>query len=61
MPAYFFVYFRPFLITISGIQNAKRVDDMHGIRTRGRKMVCTDDTTELWRIVSRALILVQKI
>ena len=41
-------YFRPFLITIS-IQIEKSVDGVLGIRTRGRRMVGADETTELWR------------
>ena len=46
-----FVYFRSFLIptTISIIQIEKSVDGVLGIRTRGRRMVDVDDTTELWR------------
>ena len=43
-----FVYFRPFLITIS-IQIEKSVDGVLGIQTRGRRMVDADETTELWR------------
>ena len=42
-----FVYFRSFL-TIS-IQIEKSIDGVLGIRTRGRKMVGADETTELWR------------
>ena len=44
-----FVYFRSFLITISIIQIEKSVDGVLGIRTRGRRMVGADKTTELWR------------
>ena len=40
--------FRSFLITIS-IQIEKSVDGVLGIRTRGRRMVGADETTELWR------------
>ena len=43
-----FVYFRPFLITISIIQIEKSVDGVLGIRTCSRRMVGEDDTTELW-------------
>ena len=43
-----FVYFRSFLVTIS-IQIEKSIDDVLGIRTRGRRMVGVDETTELWR------------
>jgi len=43
-----FVYFHSFLVTIS-IQIEKSVDSVLGIRTRGRRMVDTDETTELWR------------
>ena len=44
-----FVYFCPFLITISIIQIGKSVDGVLGIRTRGRTLVGPDETTELWR------------
>ena len=40
-----FVYFR---VTIS-IQIEKSIDGLLGIRTRGRRMVGADKTTELWR------------
>ena len=43
-----FVYFRSFLVTIS-IQTEKSIDGVLGIRTRGRRMVGADETTELWR------------
>ena len=39
-----FVYF---LITISIIE--KSIDGVLGIRTRSRRMVGADETTELWR------------
>ena len=42
-----FVYFRYFLITISIIE--KSIDGVLGTRTRGRRMVGADETTELWR------------
>ena len=42
-----FVYFRHFLITISIIE--KSIDGVLGIRTRARRMVRADETTELWR------------
>ena len=42
-----FVYFRSFHVTIS-IQIEKRIDGVLGIRTRGRRMVGADETTELW-------------
>ena len=45
----FFDYFRPSLITISIIQIEKSLDGVHGIWTRGRRMVGADKTTELWR------------
>ena len=45
----FFVYFCYFLDTISIIQIEKSVDGVLGIRTRGHRMVGTDETTELWR------------
>ena len=44
-----FVYFRHFLYTISIIQIEKSVDGVLGTRTRGRRMVGADETTELWR------------
>ena len=46
-----FVYFRsfPIPITISIIQIEKSVDGVLRIRTRGRRMVGKDETTELWR------------
>ena len=44
-----FVYFRHFHDTISITQIEKSVDGVLGIRTRGRRMVGTDETTELWR------------
>ena len=43
-----FVYFRSFLVTIS-LQIEKSIDGVLGIRTRGRRMVGADETTELWR------------
>ena len=43
-----FVYFRSFLITIS-ILIEKSVDGVLGIWTRGRRMVGSDKTTELWQ------------
>ena len=46
-PGLFFVYFRPFLITISMIQIEKSIDGAFGIRTHGRRMVGADDTTDL--------------
>ena len=42
-----FVYFPPFLITITIIQIDKRVDGVLGIRTQGRNMVDADETLEL--------------
>ena len=45
MPASF-VYFRPFLITISIIQIEKNVDGVLGIRIRCRRKVGADNTTE---------------
>ena len=43
----FLVYFRSFLVTIS-IQIEKSMEGVLGIRTRGRRMVGADKTTELW-------------
>ena len=48
-PGIFFVYFRAFLITISIKQIENSIDGVLGIRTRSRRMVGADDTTELWR------------
>ena len=48
-PGLFFVYFRPFLITISIIQIEKSVDGVLGIRTRGLRIIGADDITELWQ------------
>ena len=44
-----FVYFRPFLITISIIEIVKSVDGVLGIRAWGRRIVGADETMELWR------------
>ena len=43
------VYFRPFLMTISIIDIEKSVDVVLVIQTRGRRIVGTDKSTELWR------------
>ena len=43
-----FVYFRPFLITISIIQIEKSIYGVLEIQTRGCMMVKTDNTMELW-------------
>ena len=43
-----FVYFCSFLVTLS-IQIEKRIDGVLGIRTRGRRMVGADKSTELWQ------------
>ena len=43
-----FVYFRSFHVTIQ-TQIEKSIDGVLGIRTRGRRMVGADETTELWR------------
>ena len=48
-----FVYFCHFLDTISIIQIEKSVDGVLGTRTRGRRMVGADKTTELWRPPSK--------
>ena len=53
-----FCLFSLFLVTIS-IQIEKRVDGVLGIRTRGRRMVDADETTELWRPPEVDLYLVQ--
>ena len=41
-----FVYFRPFLIKISTIQIEKSIGGVLGIRTRSRRIVGGDQTTE---------------
>ena len=51
-----FVYFHPFLITISIVKLEKSVDGVLVIRTHGHRMEGTDDTTELW-FLERLLIL----
>ena len=43
-----FVYFHPFLITISLIIIEKSVDGVLGILTHSHGMVGRDETTELW-------------
>ena len=43
-------------ITISIIQIQKCADGMHGIQTRGHRMVGADKTTELWRPPLRILL-----
>ena len=52
----FFVYFRPFLITISIILIEKSLDGVLGIQTCGSTMVGSDETTELWRPPNMHLI-----
>ena len=44
-----FVYSRYFLDTISIIQIEKSIDGVLGTRTRGRRMVGADETTELYK------------
>ena len=43
-----FFFFRSFLVTIS-LQTEQSIDGVLGIRTRGRRMVGADETTELWQ------------
>ena len=50
-----FIYFLLFLITISIIQIEKRVDGVLGIRTRGRRMVGADETTDILHQIIIAL------
>ena len=45
----FFVYFRPFLNSISTIQIEKSIDGVFGIQTCGCRMVGADETMELCR------------
>ena len=45
----FLFIFILFLVTISIIQIEKSVDGVLGIRTKGRRMIGTDKTTELWQ------------
>ena len=47
-PGLFLFYFIPILITIQNYK-VKSIDRVHGIRTRGRRMVGKDESTELWR------------
>ena len=47
-PGLFFVYFRPFHTT-NQLQIEISIDGVLGIRTWGRRMVGTDETTELLR------------
>ena len=44
-----FVYFRPFIITISIVQNEKSVDGVLGIQTRGCTIEVADKIMELWQ------------
>ena len=48
-PGLYFVYLRPFLITISIIRIENSIDGVLGIRTRDRRMVGSTKTTELWQ------------
>ena len=41
------MFFGPFLIIISLIQIEKSIDGVFGIRTRSRRVVDADNTTEL--------------
>ena len=64
-----FVYFHPFLITISILQIEKSVDGVLEIGARGRRMVGTDKTKELWRTpqiririgLSRIILIINRI
>ena len=44
----FFVSFAPFHSNIK-YKNLKSIDGVHGIRTRGNRMLGTDETMVLWR------------
>ena len=48
-----FVYFRPFLNTMSNIGRSKfhfkSLDGVLGIQTRDSRMACADKSTELWQ------------
>ena len=52
-PGLFFGNFHLFLIptsiTFATMQIENSIDGVHWIRTRGRRMVGADETTELWR------------
>ena len=53
-PGLFFVYFRPFLNTITNIAqyltiNGISRDGVLGILTLDSRMVCADESTELWQ------------
>ena len=52
-----FFYFRSFLVTISILQIEKSIDGVLGIRTRGRRVVGADETTELWRPPTRSKVI----
>ena len=51
-----FVYFRPFLVTISIIQIEKGIYGVLRIRTQGHRMVGAAKTTELWRPPQKARV-----
>ena len=48
-----FVYFCPFLVTISIIQIVKILDGVLGIKTWGRRIVSADETIELEKAAAR--------
>ena len=58
-PGLFLFYFCSFLVPIS-TQIEKSIDGVLGIRTRGRRMVGADETTELWRPPRQVLSLLNK-
>ena len=56
----FSVYFRPFLNTMKNIAkigyiNGRSVDGVLGIRTRDRRLVGTDKSTDLWRPINNQI------
>ena len=56
-----FVYFRPFLITISILQIEKSVDGVLGIRTQGHIIVGADNTIELWQPLPSTHVVLVKV
>ena len=60
-PGLYFVYFRPFLITISILQIEKSVDGVLGIRTQGHIIVGADNTIELWQPLPSTHVVLVKV
>ena len=49
-PGLFFLNFVLFSLQFQYYKLKKSIDGVLGIQTRGRRMVGSDDTTELWRL-----------